>query len=1219
MGRELLQSNEVFKAMIRSLDQHLQGIAGDQPQYSIEAELRKPKQKSRLSSAELSQPLCTAVQIALVETLKALGIVPAAVVGHSSGEIAAAYSAGALTAGEAITAAHHRGAVTTKQKKKGAMAAIGMSWDEADEYLIPGVTIACDNSTKSVTISGDAEAVKSVVANIKKSKPDVLGRLLEVDKAYHSYHMAEIGEAYQSLIGQEVVGRAPSTPFFSSVTGKLMEDDRTIGSKYWQDNLESPVRFREAVIAILKHEIGRNAVLLEVGPHSALAGPLRQICTHASSNVPYVSVMTRNQHCLGSLLGAVGKLHSLNVPIGLESLFPVGSCLPDLPRYPWNHEDSYWYETRLSKEWRQRRYPYHDLLGVKLPESTELEPVWRNMFHLTNVPWVRDHRVGENVIFPFAGYIALAGEAVRQMTEVEDGFVVRNIIVSTALVLNDSRPTEIMASFRPYRLTDSLNSPWWEFSVASYNGHAWTKHCTGEVSALSSEPTPRSEPSSLPRKINAKKWYENMSKGGLDLGPCFQTLETIETSTNAENRATGKVKNGRQGDEDNYYIHPTVIDGTIQLLGAASVNGSARRTKNWLPTSIESFSIHRCSSNMVSSVSARLSSNQSVVGEGLCTSNGATVIEASGIKMSLADGALASDAANTHAAARCEWETDIDFLDVGDLIHAPANRADVLCLLEELGQLCLLSTKRRFTNAEATLPHLQKYLAWVADQSSAAVAILASKMKSLDNAAISARTQELLTNLSETPAASAATAMHHVCTKMDLLLAGETLVNILPSGTLQGLQDFIEQSDIAQFIRKLGHSKPNLRILDIGNGQSSPKGEVLGALKRADGQVLCSKYTFTSPGYISSRDQEHIFPRMEYLTLNISQDPFEQGFENRQYDLIIAANVMHATKNIQECLLNIKKLLHPEGRLLLQDLCPSSKWIDYTFGVQQTWRPNSTDGRAEEPYLSAHEWKSRIVANGFSRVEGMILDCKEPHQLTVTMAARPESFAKESMRQVTLLYDERGAVVEGILNQLEKKGFQVTMCRLNEVPPAGQDVISSLDAEKPFFDGINEAQFESFKTFLHGLQGGGLFWMTHLFELGCNNPYYAQILGLARVVRSEMLIDFATCQIDSLDKPKSIDDTLRVFSKFQGRREDEVLNCDFEWAISDNQIYISRFHPFALAEEVVVSDPGEKAILDVRTPGRVNSLHWVRQPREDLKVGEVEVQVHSAGLNFRVS
>ncbi|KAI1379651.1 fatty acid synthase S-acetyltransferase [Hypoxylon crocopeplum] len=1211
MGKELLQSNDAFKTAIHSLDRHLRTVLGDATTYSIAEELLKPARKSRLSTAELSQPLCTAVQIALVDTLRAYGITPSAVVGHSSGEIAGAYAAGALTAGEAIIVAHHRGAVTAKQKRPGSMAAIGMSWKDTEACLIPNVTIACDNSPKSVTISGDTKDVKAVVAAIKKSRSDVLARMLQVDKAYHSYHMAEIGGDYLSLIGQQVTGNEPAIPFFSSVTGKLLNGERNLGSKYWQDNLESPVRFREAVTSLLKHDVGKDAVFLEVGPHSALAGPLRQIFTEVSSPAPYVAAMARNQNCISSLLTAVGKLHSLNVPIDLKALFPKGSCLPDLPRYPWNHEDSYWYEPRICRDWRHRKHPYHDLLGARSPESTDIEPAWRNLFHLSNAPWIRDHKVGDDTIFPFAGYIAIAGEAVRQISEENEGFSIRNIIVSMALVLAEGKPTEMMTTFRPHRLTNSLNSSWWEFTVSSFNGHVWTKHCTGEVTALSSNlgSAQKESPDGLPRKVNARKWYETMRKSGLDLGTCFQTLDTIETSTNSENRAIGKVVNGRQGDEANYHIHPTVIDGTLQILSAAAVNGYARKVRNWLPTSIDKLSIVRCSSNMITSVSAKATSNHSILGRGRCTSEGATVLEATGIRMSLADGALSSDVADTHAAARYEWCPDIDFLDIKELIRPPVDRTPYMVLLEELGQLCLLSSQRALSGLETSLGHLRKYVAWIASQTQS------EDLIKLDDELLRARIEELVNRLSETPAACAATALHRISTKPELLLSGQTLSDIVSDDTLSTLYEFIDQSDISRFIQSLGHSKPNLQILELGTGRGSMVTGILKDLTRPDGQILCSKYTFTSMGFISGKDQQKPFPNMEYATLDISKDLEEQEFEGRQYDLIIASNAVHVTKNVQEGLKNIKKLLRPDGRLLLQELCSTSKWINYIFGVLPSWWYGSADGRPNEPYFDVKRWESEVLTAGFERIEGTVLDSDEPHQITAVLVARPSQSARAPSKRVTVLCGDEESGPGQIIDQLEKQGYEVTKCKIDDSPPPGQDVISLLDLSGPYFEGMDTARFESFRQFLRNLGDTGILWVTPLCQLGCRDPRYSQVIGLARTIRSEMLIDFATCEVDDFNS--AAEKVVQVLAKFQRREADEVLKPDFEYAIRDGNIHVGRLYPFVLSDELLMSESSDKAVLDVGTPGRLNTLHWVRQPREDIGSNEVEVEVHSAGLNFR--
>ncbi|KAI0900051.1 fatty acid synthase S-acetyltransferase [Annulohypoxylon nitens] len=1209
MGKELLQSNETFQSTIKTLDQHLKAIIGDSLSYSIEEELLKPARKSRLNNAELSQPLCTAVQIALVDTFQAYGITPTAVVGHSSGEIAGAYAAGALTATEAIIAAHHRGAVTNKQKRAGAMAAIGMGWEDTEKHLIPNVTVACDNSPKSVTISGDLKEVKAVVAAVKKSNRDVLARLLQVDKAYHSYHMAEIGEDYFALIGQQVTGNEPTIPFFSSVTGELLNGKRNLESKYWRDNLESPVRFREAVTSLLKHEVGQNAVFLEVGPHSALAGPLRQIFTEVSSPAPYVAAMARSQNCISSLLTAVGKLHSLNVPINLEAVFPSGLCLPDLPRYPWNHEDSYWYEPRLCRDWRQRKHPYHDLLGARSTESTDIEPVWRNMFHLSNVPWVRDHKVGDDVVFPFAGYISIAGEAIRQISDISEGFSIRNILVSMALVLGEGKPTEMITTFRPHRLTTSLNSSWWEFTVSSFNGHVWTKHCMGEVTAISTSLGPAKPIDELPRKVNARKWYETMRKSGLDLGTSFQSLDTIDTSTNSENRAIGRVNNGRQGDESNYHIHPTAIDGTLQIMSAAAVNGYARKVKNWLPTSIDKLSIVRCDTDMITNVSAKATSNNSIFGNGTCTSGDLTVLEASGIRMTLADGALSSDMTDTHAAARYEWSSDIDFLDVQDLITRPADRAPHMALLEELGQLCLLSSQRALPTLGTPLGHIQKYASWITSQSQAEV------LSVLDDEPLQARIEQLTTRLSETPAAYAATALRHVSTKLDLLVSGQALSDILSENELADLHDFINQTDVSNFIQSLGHSKPNLQILEVGTGSGSLVANILKNLTRADGHVLCSNYTYTSAGFISGKDQEKPFPNMEYATLDISKDLVEQEFEGRQYDLVIASNAIHITKNVQESLKNIKKLLRPDGRLLLQELCASSKWINYIFGSLPNWWYGTIDGRPDEPYFDVKGWESELLAAGFGRIDGTVLDSDEPLQLTATIIARPSKSSEASYKRVTMLYGKDESGTSEIVNQLTKNGYEITSCKIDDTPPPGQDVISLLDINGPYFEGLDSARFESLRKFLHNLQDAGLLWITPLCQPGCADPRYAQVLGFARTMRSEMLIDFATCEVSDFNS--SADKIAQVFDKFQRREDDDVLKPDFEYAIRQGTIQVGRLHPFALKDELLVSDSSDVAVLDVGTPGRLNTLHWVRQPRQDICSNEVEIEVHSAGLNFR--
>lgn len=339
-----------FDADIREYGEILAQLPNP-PTWSVYDELAKLGHESLISKAEYAQPLCTVVQIALVNLLKRFGISASAVVGHSSGEIAAAYAANAITAKEAIITAYYRGLVTTRCIKQGAMAAVGLSRAEVSLYLERGVVVACENSPTSVTISGDSGRIDSIIEQLRDENPDIFVRRLKTgDMAYHSHHMIDIGPDYESLL-QKIVGRSPSLPFFSTVTGEKNSAEE-LGPLYWRQNLESPVNFYSAVEAMVK-DGDTDQVFVEIGPHSALAGPLRQIfkAITIKTKLSHVSTLVRGENCLISFLKTLGELHVRSVEINFELMTPNGRTLIDLPSYPWRHDKSYWDESRVSRDW----------------------------------------------------------------------------------------------------------------------------------------------------------------------------------------------------------------------------------------------------------------------------------------------------------------------------------------------------------------------------------------------------------------------------------------------------------------------------------------------------------------------------------------------------------------------------------------------------------------------------------------------------------------------------------------------------------------------------------------------------------------------------------------------------------------------------------------------------------------------------------------------------
>ncbi|KAL9019704.1 MAG: hypothetical protein Q9185_003042 [Variospora sp. 1 TL-2023] len=1202
MGLELLDSDPIFLDTIRQLDRYLQCVFNKIPQWTLEGQLRQPGNKGRLDAAELAQPLTTAIQIALVDALASKGMCPAAVVGHSSGEIAGAYAAGAITAKEAILIAMYRGVAATMQTKPGAMAAIGLSWGETENYLVPNVGIACDNSPNSVTISGDADAVETVITRIRNSGTNILARKLQVDKAYHSHHMAEVGDHYHSLLVNCVGEKRATKLFFSSVTGGPV--DFGLGPKYWQKNMESPVLFQSAVSHILRHRIGANAVFLEVGPHSALAGPLRQILAHGGSKASYVSTMVRYRDCSETFLSALGSLWSLQVPLALEALFPSGSCLTDLPPYPWDHEESYWYESRLSKEFRHRKYPHCDLLGSRVLESTDLEPSWRNVFHLDNTPWIRDHKVESDLVFPFAGYIAMAGEAIRQIDGTNaDGFRLRRILVSTALILSDDKTTEMITTLRRQRLTDTLDSQWWEFSISSHNGRAWTKHCTGETAIYSDHLTSLDPPQTFTRKISMRKWFHTLQRAGLDLGPAFQSLEDVSAATTTQ-QATGTVRN-ESLDTDRYHLHPTAVDAALQLVGVAFTSGEPRKHKTRLPTTCDEILISRYPHDFAVEAAAKVHGS-SVIGDIRGFADGKTVLRISGLKLASIDSGDGSMTENTHAAARQIWSPDVDFMNTDLMIKLIKPYPTLDLALEELTDLCVLTIRNQLAGTPPGSGNVLGFRQFI-DQEVQLMDTTRFKASTYDS-----RLDSLVQDLASTEASSVAHVLKSI-TQKSTNPGGPPLSwrKDLPSEMIRSFYQFIDRYDISEFLQRVAHNKPNLRVLEISSWTDSPSESVLESLTLADGHMMCSKYTLMTRNYISAAQKESSRPYLEYITFNLDEDPSDHGFG--QYDLIITNYSIYGSADLQSTLINIRKLLNPQGHLLLREPCTAPRWMTFVFGTNPHWWSQENHGDLLESRSNPARWHRELLAAGFEGMDLSDLDVGYTRGVDRPMILRPV-FQPYRAKQVTLLCEDRHN--SSLLQALNEKGCEVTQCTLQNCFQPSSDVIALLDEDEPFFETLNGHSYEALQNFLKTLGNAGVLWITRPCQMSCRDPRYAQVIGAARTIRSELLVDFATCEVDSLDS--SVDQIVQVFEKFQNRKTGDILRPELEYAIHDGTVYINRFFPFSLADELLIAEPGDRAMLDIAVPGRLGSLHWVRRaPVAELKPDEVEIEIHAVGLNFR--
>ncbi|TRX90559.1 hypothetical protein FHL15_008532 [Xylaria flabelliformis] len=635
MGRVALQEFPVVLDTIQHLDRILSKVQ-PKPSFSI-AELLLNEDDinaKRINEADVAQPLCTAIQIALVDLFAQWNITPEVSIGHSSGEIGAAYAAGLISAPEAILAAFCRGRAVAAYSPSGSMLAVGLGAREVEQYLssfaIDDICIACENSPSSVTLSGREKPI-SLLKEILAAE-QIFARELPTGRAYHSPHMASVGIAYDEMLAQalsrvsedDLLWRRPRSFMVSSVTGEIVDSCcESLEPGYWSANLRNRVLFDTAV-----QQLGTNAVfesithLVEIGPHSALAGPFKQIrlsSPNIGDRIAYVPSLKRNENDADRLLAVAGSLFVAGHAVDLEEVNMTNDSgikndtrkqktkhlLVDLPPYQWNYEKRYWAEPRASAEQRARAYPRHDVLGSRVSGLSKKSASWRNILRQRDLPWLKDHNLGGTAIFPAAGHLSLAIEALRQICETSgktfEGVKLRDVDIKTALVVpdDDDGIETILNLQSPAEPTSS----WYTFSVESPGADGeWTVHCNGRISTIqeskdsaSRDKTPIDE-SALTQRVSGKRWYDAFRRVGFYYGKTFQQLQHARTARTLHH-ATGDVvvreclSEEIQG-ESRYLVHPSSIDACLQLI-IISINAGKHKEMPWgvVPTRIEEVSL----------------------------------------------------------------------------------------------------------------------------------------------------------------------------------------------------------------------------------------------------------------------------------------------------------------------------------------------------------------------------------------------------------------------------------------------------------------------------------------------------------------------------------------------------------------------------------------------------------------------------------------------------
>ncbi|KAJ6069226.1 hypothetical protein N7499_011113 [Penicillium canescens] len=1298
MGKELLEAYPVFRNSVLAIDTYLDGIGAPS---LVKGEITKCPQDSDLNHPRLSQMVCTALQIALVDLLHSWGIYPDSVTGHSSGEIAAAYAVGALSMENAMSVAYHRGVVASQvlddHKTRGAMMAVGVSAKEIHQYIdrLPcgQLVVACVNSPSSVTVSGDTLAI-AALAQLLRNEP-VFSRSLAVDVAYHSPHMALVADEYRRLIDYiepqnqnqaEDERQHRSAAFFSSVTGAVLSQEE-LGAEYWVSNLLGQVKFSESVRnlcfetntqrsgyteSVRTRRVGAAQkanvdCLIEIGPHSALAGPINQILQADtklnSADIVYASVLKRQNNAVATALDMAATLASLNYPVNFGAINspegPGGTCMPqllvDLPPYPWNHTRSYWAEPRLSKMYRNRKLPRNDLLGVPDNMSCPYEPRWRNFLRTSELPWLLDHKIQGNVVFPAAGYLAIAIEALMQ--RVNSGvniakYVLQDVLFKSVLVLNETSAIELMVSIR-----ESTHMPHelYEFHIYSISeDNRWTDHCTGlvgsqrriDVSADGAEETDNYAMVPLGTEVHGislidiPNFYEELHEIGLEYGPCFANLTKAHVTQEGACFAEVTVPDTRsvmpRAFQYDLLIHPCTLDSIFHTVFAALPPGMDIQEGPAIPISIEEMIV----STGISSSAGDIMSVSTHVRQGPKRGVMASIVvvdcndKQSEIEPSISIRGL--------QCTRLERDKDTSLAKENQSTYHIKWKADPYFLCKDNASFLF---KQESEPAQEPASQVEFEECAVGFIRTALEEVSAMEARKLDTShrRFRCHLQDVLDKYdNEHPDSISGLKGMKPNPTGDLLRAiGENLVAIIRgqvdfTDVITGHQLLDTFWDIfsadssykatARYLDLVGHKKPDISILEFGVGTGQVAQLFLGQLAHSTQSPRCGKYTFA---HESSLVLEHTAKRLEAWSglvdcksLDPGKDLPTQAFENGSFDIVILPHGLCTAQCEQNAIRKIYDLLRPFGSLIaISPFNPKQNIVkNLLFSALHCLS-------AEEFCLgqggwSECQWDEILRAAHFTAVDVFAdPDCEKNHQFIVARRGKMEILtAKVSI----ICEGEAGIAVGDLVTRLEILACEVNVRSIDDVETEDR-ICLVLDAQQgSLLAAPNDITLGKIKAvFMHS---AGALWITRGGTVESVNPNASLAVGFARTARAESGVNpIVTLDMDAQNPLSESQSAELIANLLAARFLCQSPNDDTEFAERNGIILIPRVLEDSDTNTAMLSFLATETVTEEYFHQAEQPLRLSRSFKEpcfigdcalsELPVGYVGITVQAFGLS----
>jgi len=1227
MGRDAWESNPVFRDALRDVDGHF----AKAQKWSIVDTLFADDLAPRLRRATYSQPLLLALQVATVRALEERGVVASATLGHSVGEIAAAWCAGALSLDQAIDVVVARSRNQESVRGSGGMAALMLSDREARRFLktsgAHSVAIAAINSWRSVTVSGtfaDIDRVLQAAADMRIS-----ARRLDLD---YPFHCALIDPVRGPLLN-ELQGLRPLPPhkkFVSSVTGGAVAPE-TLGATHWWRNVREPVQFEPALNALLSDDI---RVFLEVGPRPILASYVRDMLREAGARGVVIETLseTDGQSAFDPIERAASKVALGGGKIEMQRFFgPAPASAIALPLYPWQHAQ---FKVSTTDEASTTLMPHaHPLLGAGLRKDSH---EWYSTVDPELYPWIGDHKVGDVPVLPATAYVEIMLATARE-THTEGALELRDLDILRPLVFEGKISFEICVRLAHETGIVELLSR----QRGGGAGADWTFNARGiigrsPVAGKTTVPPATPAHAVIVPQSSVYAWARDL---GFDYGPTFQ--RTRQVVFPEPKFAIATLDQPEALVHGTRIIDITALDAAFHALFATEEAGVADMPmKRMLPVRFGCVRVFR-SGTVATRVTARTlrqSPSSLVVDIDLWDESGTIVATAQNVRLVEAPAELAADPRSlTYRTAAWHLEragkrSTMASTHIG--LEQPVGSAAALSealLLLEAGTLRATWSALHNCGPGEALDRQGPVgdddgASWAAFLRTALLWHLEAKNLAVDHDGV--RRLVPSCDLPEIDSIVSTLLLRHP--KMSAEAASVSRFESIIGRLSVGDPTAVSELGSAHW-RNLGVASNQIGLL-----RDAVVRDVADSLSRHDSGSLLRLLMLGADHFATAVDLSMRFANVEIIVTDLDDDRLEQTraaigdgaplvrcltwgqletLPPASLDLAFAVDCLsEIAAGSDGGIANITRLLRPDAPLIAGELAPSAFW-DIVRGSRRRWWARSAN--AEFPVgalLTDQEWIDELETAGFTGISvspafgearvGVVVHGLAGSSIDrdATTAAEPASFSWQ------------GTAAADLQALVGHRGSEAT----RPEPVASADHVLSISPDDSSADPV-EALSEHLDAIADQCRqladASGRLWVVVDFGpadglVPLEQPLWCALIAATRVARNE----YPGLQIRciGLAGQARLSAIKRAADEMLAPGEEREL-----FFLGDNRIVfrVERGTAASRPPQPVADDMALRLVT--RQGSGRGALGWILEKRRVPEAGEVEIEVATTGLNFR--